>query len=195
MKKQNKKMIMMDERQRSISQKAMIFAYIFLVGCLVVATTVRIILTENIGWEFFAIVGSCVVISISERIMGSVEQPLDYRNRPLPTGKSAADRWARCKNYAVGSSIFGLAFAAVDVLLMLLSEHEVSEWELTQVIFPSLGKVETIIVTAIITFVGMFAISFIFDYVIGEFYKVRTYNKKMAQLDAEENDELNCDNE
>lgn len=176
------------ELSSKIIDKSIIFAFVFLIICLVAATVVRIVSTETIGWELFAIIGASAVILISRRIMGDVEQPLDYRNRPLPTGNSAADRIARCKNYAVGSAVFGLTFAALDIVLMLFGEHELSEHELTQIIFPSLGKIETVIVTSIITFAVMFIISFIFDYLVGEFYKVRAYNKKMAELDAEENE-------
>lgn len=189
MKKVNNEVnLMMDERQSKIIDKSIVIAFVFLNVCLFIATIVRIVRTENIGWEFLAILGSSAVILISRRVMGDIEQPLDYRNRPLPTGKSAKERLVRCQNYAVGSAVFGLTFAVMDVLLMLFGENEFTDIELTQIIFPTLGKTETVVVTAILTFVAMFLISFIFDYLIGEFYKVRLYNKTMAQLDEDENE-------
>ena len=186
--KKDKEIQTIDERQSKIINKSIVFAFIFLMFCLLIATVVRIIQTENIGWELFAIIGASAVILISRRILGDVEQPLDYRNRPLPTGKSFADRFARCKNYAVGSTMFGLTFAVMDIILILFGKHEITDLELTQIIFPSLGKTETVIVTAIISFVVMFIVSFVFDYIVGEFYKVRAYNKIIAKLEAEENE-------
>ncbi len=186
MKANEKNGIGMDERQSQITQKAIVFAYVFLVLCLFVATIYKIATTGDAGWELFAIIGSAAVILISRRLMGDVEQPLDYKNRPLPTGSSKADRLTRCKSYAAGSIIFGLAFAVMDILLIAFGENEVSDYELAEVPFPSLSKEATIAVTAVIAFVTMFLVSFVFDYLVGEFFKVRRYNKLMAQLDEEE---------
>ncbi len=177
-----------DERQNAITNKAVVWGYIFLVICLLAVTIYKIATTSEAGWELFAIIGSAAVILIARNVMGDVEQPLDYKNRPLPTGNSKPERFARIKNYAVGSFFFGLTFAVIDVLLMLLGENEMTEMELTEIIFPSLGKGATIAVTAVISFVSMFIISFIFDYLIGEFYKVKRYNKMIAELDDEEDD-------
>ena len=154
-----------------------------------IATIYKIVTTSEAGWELFAIIGSALVMLIARNIMGDIEQPTDYKNRPLPTGSSKPERIARIKNYAVGSFFFGLTFAVMDVLLMFFGEKELTDMELTEVIFPSLGKGATITVTAVITFVSMFIISFIFDYLIGEFYKVKRYNKMIAELDDEEDDE------
>lgn len=86
---------------------------------------------------------------------------------------------------AVGSVYFGLAFAVMDVLLIAFGENDAVDQELAELIFPELDKGATIAVTAIISFVSMFLVSFVFDYIIGE-WKVKRYNKLMAQLDAEE---------
>lgn len=176
----------MDERQRQITQKAVVFGFIFLVLCMVVVTIYKIATTGDAGWELFAIIVASAVILISRRFMGDVEQPLDYKNRPLPTGPSKAEKLVRCKNYAVGSFFFGLTFAVMDILLIAFGESDVTDLELTQVLFPNLSKGATIAVTAIIAFVTMFLVSFLFEYLIGEFFKVKRYNKMVAQLDAEE---------
>ena len=176
----------MDARQRLITQKAITFGFLFLIACLLIATIYRIATSGDAGWELFAIIGAAIVILVSRRIMVDVEQPLDYKNRPLPTGNSKSDRITRCKNYAVGSGLFGLTFAVMDILLLLFGDHEVSDYELTQLIFPNLSKGTTIIVTALLSFVSFFLVSFVFDYLIGELYKVRRYNKMMSQLDSEE---------
>ena len=178
----------MDERQSQITQKAIVYGYIFLIVCLLTATIYRIVTTGDAGWELFAIIGSVVVVLISRRLLGDVEQPLDYKNRPLPTGSSKAERITRCKNYAVNSTVFGLTFAVMDMLLIAFAEHESSDYELAQIIFPGLSKGITIAVTAVIAFVSMFLVSFVFDYLVGEHFKIKRYNKMMAQLDAEEMD-------
>ncbi|MGM9602191.1 MAG: hypothetical protein ACI3W5_11520 [Faecousia sp.] len=185
-KKETENFVAMDERQSQITQKAIAFGFLFLVACLLIATIYRIATSGNAGWELFAMIGASVVILVSRRIMGDVEQPLDYKNRPLPTGNSKSDRITRCKNYAVGSALFGLAFAVTDILLLLFGEGELGDDELTQLIFPNLSKEATIIVTALLSFVFFFLVSFSFDYLIGEFYKVRRYNQMMSQLDSEE---------
>lgn len=188
MMRENKNITNMDERQSQITQKAVICGFVFLIVCLLIATIYQIATTGDVGWELFAIIGASAVILISRRLMGDVEQPLDYKNRPLPTGYSRKDRVVRCKSYAVGSTFFGLSFAVMDVLLIAFGENEVTDYELTQIIFPELGKAATIALTAVIAFVTMFLVSFVFDYLIGEFFKVKRYNKMLAQLDAEEAD-------
>ncbi|MBR6645139.1 MAG: hypothetical protein IKL21_05185 [Clostridia bacterium] len=188
MKKENNQIKPMDERQSAITNKAIVFAYLFLVLCLFIVTIYKIVTTSEAGWELFAIIGSAAVILIARSIMGDVEQPLDYKNRPLPTGSSKPERIARIKHYAVGSFFFGLTFAVMDVLLMLFGVNEMTDMDLTEVIFPSLGKGTTIAVTAVITFVTMFIVSFIFDYLIGEFYKIKRYNKMIAELDEEDDE-------
>ena len=176
----------MDERQNQILLKAIVCGFIFLIACLFIATIWQIATTGDAGWELFGIIGASAVILIARRVMGDVEQPLDYRNRPLPTGNTKHERLVRCKSYAVGSAIFALAWAVMDILLIGFGSEEVTDFDLAQVIFPSLSREATIAVTAVIAFVTMFLISFLFDYLVGEFYKVRRYNRMLAQLDREE---------
>lgn len=188
MMKNNEKMSIepMDERQSQITQKSIVFAFVFLIICLFVATIYKIVTTGDAGWELFAIVGASAVILIARRLMGDVEQPLDYKNRPLPTGNTKPERMARIKNYVVNSTIFGAVFGVMDIVLMLFSENEVSDYKLTQVIFPNLSEGLTLAITAVVAFVTMFVVSFVFDYLVGEFFKVRRYNKMIAELENEE---------
>lgn len=186
MKRNNFTVEPMDERQNQILMKAIVCGFIFLILCLLTATIWQIAATGDVGWELFGIIGASAVILIARRVMGDVEQPLDYRNRPLPTGNSRADHRVRCKSYAVGSAIFGLTWAVMDILLIGFGSEEVTDFDLAQMIFPSLSRGATIAATAVITFVAMFLISFLFDYLVGEFYKVRRYNRMLAQLDREE---------
>lgn len=176
----------MDERQNQILLKAIVWGFVFLIVCLFTATIWQIAATGDVGWELFGIIGASAVILIARRVMGDVEQPLDYKNRPLPTGNSRAERRTRCKSYAVGSAIFGLTWAVLDVLLIGFGSEEATDFDLAQMIFPSLSREATIAATAVITFVTMFLISFVFDYLVGEYYKVRRYNQMLAWLDREE---------
>lgn len=189
MKKENKRIEGMDERQNQILQKAIVCGYIFLIICLLIATVYRIATTGDAGWELFGIIGASIVIIVARRIMGDIEQPLDYKNRPLPTGSSKSDKMTRCKNYAVDSAIVGLVFSVMDILFLIFGKNDVSDYELAQIIFPNLSKEATIAVTAILSFIIMFLVSFLFEYLIGEFYKVKRYNKMLAQLDSEENNQ------
>lgn len=185
MKKNEFAMEPMDERQRQITLKAVAWGFAFLILCLFAATVYQLAATGDAGWELFGIIGASAVILIARRVMGDVEQPLDYRNRPLPTGSSGADRQARSKSYAIESILFGLVWAAMDVLLIGFGSEAGTEFDLTQMIFPALSRGATTAVTAVITFVTMFGISFVFDYLVGE-AKVRRYNRMLEQLDQEE---------
>ena len=178
----------MDERQKQITGKAIVFGFLFLVVCLLIATIYRIVTSAEAGWELFAIVGASFVIIIARWIMGDIEQPLDHKNRPLPTGNTKPEKRIRCKNYAVGSVLFGAAFGVMDILLLAFGENEVSEKELAELIFPNLNKGLTIAITAVIAFTIMFLISFLFDYIVGE-YKVKRYNAMLAKLDQEEDND------
>lgn len=176
----------MDERQSQITQKSIVVGFLFLVLCLLLATVYKIAKTGEAGWELFAMIGASMVVLISRRIMGDVEQPLDYKNRPLPTGNTKPERMSRIKNYLVNSVVFGAVFGVMDILLLLFSENEVSEQKLTQVIFPNLSEGLTLVVTAILAFAVMFTVSFVFEYLVGEFFKVKHYNKMIAELESEE---------
>ena len=183
---QNKSVPVMDERQKEITQKAIVFGFFFLILCLLIATVHRIVTTGEAGWELFSIIGSSIVILLARRLLGDVEQPTDLMNRPLPTGNSKADRRCRCKSYVLGSLIFGLTFGVMDILVIKFGTAGTEELALTEYLFPQLSAGMTLAVTALIAFASAFLISFLFDYLVGEYVKVRRYNKLMAQLDAEE---------
>jgi membrane protein YdbS with pleckstrin-like domain len=176
----------MDERQKQITTQAVTNGFIFLVVCMVIAMVFDIAKTGDVGWELWGLIGASVVIIISRRIMGDVEQPKDIWNRPLPTGSSKQDRNARKKNYAADSAIFALVCAGMDILLMSAGAEDTADYELTVLLFPNLEKWVAVAVSAVIAFVSMFIISYIFDYLIGEKFTVKRYNKMIAELDSEE---------
>ena len=109
--------------------------------------------------------------------------------RPLPLGSTREDKRARIKNYLLESVIFALACAVMDILLIATGRDDVTDMEIAEILFPSLGKVATVAVTAVIAFVVMLVISFIFEYIIGEKFKVKKYNKLLKALDEEDEEE------
>ncbi len=179
----------MDERQKEIRLKAIAFGGVFVVLCLIIAIAVDIVNTGDVGWEFWALIGASFVVVISRRIMGDVEAPKDFFDRSLPTGDTKEDRRYRKMDYARKSALFAGVFAVMDVLLIGFGAEELTDLVLTEMLFPSLGHAATTAVTAVIVFVTMFVISYVCEYLIGEYYKVKTYNRLMAELDAEEDGE------
>ncbi len=132
---------MIDERQKLIGIQSLANAGIFMMICVIISGAYKIATTGVPGWEFWSMLGACVVMLVSRRLLGDVEQPKDIMNRPLPVGNSREDRNARKKNYAIQSAIFAFACAAMDIMLFAFGEHEYIDMEMTQYFFPSLSKV------------------------------------------------------
>lgn len=175
----------MDERQILITTKAMAWAFVFLFACIIVAMFYNIFTTGEAGWEFWAMLGSALVILVARRILGDVEQPKNVMGKPLSTGSSKKERNARKKDYALQSLIFAAVCAGMDILLIGFGKDEITDLELTQTLLPGLPHGLTVAITAVIAFVTMFLISYLFEYLIGEFYKVRKYNQMLSELDDE----------
>lgn len=176
----------LDERQVLIGQKAVGFAGIFLMICMGVATVYNIATKDSPGWEFWALIGACFVIIISKRILGDIEQPKSITGKLLPTDSSKKSKFIRIKDYCMQSVVFGLACAVMDILLMLFGEHDFVDAQLTEIIFPSLSKFPTVIITALLAFASAFIISFISEFIIGEFYKIKKYNKMLSTFEDDE---------
>ena len=174
----------MDERQKQIQTQAMAWGYVFYSVCLVVAMIVRLIKTEEMGWEFYAILCGCGVILLARRILGDVEQPKDLWGKPQPTGSSKEDRKVRKKDYALGSCIFAGSCMVMEILLISFGKTS-SDLELTQYLFPTLSKGAAIALFAVMSFAVIFLISFVFTYFISENFKVKRYNKMLAELDED----------
>lgn len=175
----------MDERQKQITVKAMAMAGAFLCLCVSISMIYKVITTENLGWEFWALLGCALVTVISRRLMGDIEPPKSITDKPLPTGNSKRERRIRQKDYALQSVLFALVCAGMDVLLISFGKDDVTDYDLTTVLFPELGRTATIALTALIAFVSMFIISYIVEYLVGEKYKVKKYNQMLAMLEEE----------
>lgn len=176
----------MDERQLQISTKAMACGFVFLFACIIIAMFYNIFTTGEAGWEFWAMLGSTLVILIARRILGDVEQPRNLMGKPLPTGSSKNERQLRKKDYALQSLIFAAVCTVMEVLLISFGKEENTDISITQTLLPGLPHLLTVVITAVLTFAVMFLISYSFEYLLGEKYKVRKYNQMLAELDADE---------
>ena len=189
MKQKNNNTNIMDDRQTQINDKSLAFAGIFTLICLIIATIVRVVRTDNIGWEFFAALGYCVVFIICNRIYGNIEQPKDIFGRLLPTGNSKNEKNARKRDYALGSLLLAAFYTVLDIIFFTSGEEAVADFEFTEKLFPGLSNIGVIAATAVSSFVLSFIIFYIVDCLIGEKIKVRRYNKMIAELN-EEDDEI-----
>lgn len=162
-----------DERQKLIFLKSAAITGGFLVLCVIASMIYKLIVTGDPGWEFWSLIGCSAVMLLSRRFLGDIEAPKDIMDRPLPTGSSKGERRIRKRDYALKSCIFALTWAVMDILLFAFGENELTDMELTEFLFPSLSKGATIAVTAVIAFVSMFVISYIFEYLICEKYKIK----------------------
>lgn len=175
-----------DERQQLINLKVCSAAGIFLALCLGVSTGYKLYTTGDIGWEFWTLLGACLVAIISRRVFGDIEQPKSIGGKLLPTGSGKADKKARKTDYTLRSLEFAVVCTVMDVLLVTTGKDEVTDYKIAETLFPALDKTATIILTAVISFVIAFIISYIFDYIVGENFKVKKYNKMIAELDGED---------
>ena len=176
----------MDERQIQITLKAMGWGGLFLGLCVVASMIYKIIVHEDGGWEFWALLGTAFVIGFTRKRMGDVDQPLDLFNKPLPTGSSKKERLIRIKDYILQSLVFAAGYTVLDILLITFGKDETTDLSIAQTLFPNVSMVTAVVITAVITFVSIFVISCIIEYLAGELYTIPRYNKMLAELDGDE---------
>jgi ABC-type Fe3+ transport system permease subunit len=186
--KEKKNFKLLDERQNQIVQKAFANGYVFLVVYLIGIILYKFATDGDPIWELIGVLASALIVVVSRRLMGDIEQPVDYLNRPLPTGSSKPEKQKRFKSYLINSIMFGLGFAVMDVILLLSVGYDFLEHEVIKEILPNVNNTLTIALSAIAVFAAGFIVSFIFEYLIGECYEVKRYNKMISQLDKEENE-------
>ena len=177
--------VIVDERQKQIRGKAGAIAGGFAICCVLAAMIYRMAKTDSIGWEFWCLIGTAFVYAIACRVFGDIEHPKSILNKPLPLGDTKEEKRIRKKDYAFGSAIFATACAVMDIILFSAGKEDMAEYEFIRSYFPSLDKTQTIVLTAVFAFVSMFLISYLFDYLVGE-YKVRKYNETMKELDEDQ---------
>lgn len=186
--KKKKQTEQMDERQLQINAKALCWGGGFLALCVIISMIWKLISTESLGWEFFALGGASLVIAISSNLMGNIEQPRNLFMKPLPTSSTKEDRKIRKLSY----SLEGLTFASVctvgEILFFIFAEKEGSDLSLVETIFPGFPPVLGVIISAVISFGITFGLSWVVDYLIGEKFIVARYNKMLSELDSDEDE-------
>lgn len=180
----------LDERQQLISLKAIRNAFFALIACLSVSMIYKAIRFSDPGWEFWAIIAACFVILISRRVLGDIERPKDFFGRPMPLGNTKEDKWARKKSYFADSLVFASVCCVMDVLVFLGGKDGGLDTGLAEMLFPSFHPYLTVAITAAVTFIGMFFISYVFDYIIGEKFKVKKYNEICRMLEEDDENDL-----
>ncbi|MGI6607431.1 MAG: hypothetical protein ACOX1F_00415 [Erysipelotrichaceae bacterium] len=184
--KESKNLLSMDERQIQIVQKACANGFVFLILYLIAIIVYKVVKGGDPIWEIIGVLVAAFIVIVSRRLMGDVEQPLDYLNRPLPTGNSKSEKLKRFKSYLIDSILFGLGFAVMDVGVFLLGGDDFLEHEMVKKIFSKMSGLSAIVLSAVVVFCTAAVISLILEYLIGEYYNVRRYNKMIAELDKEE---------
>lgn len=186
-KKQNYAVV--DERQKQIRSKAGVVSGAFLLICIIISGIYNIAVTGDPGWELWALIGYPIVFGISCHFLGDIEQPRDVMGRPLPVGKSPSDKKARMKNYVLESVIFALACAVMDVILIGFGANDITEFELVKKIFPNMTHIPVVIITSVFSFIIMFLMSLLVEYLVDEKFRVPKYNKTMEALQNDDDEE------
>lgn len=175
----------LDERQQMINTKAVAAGGVFMMVCICVSMIWRLVTTEELGWEFWSLIGCCLVILIARRAMGDVQPPKSILDKPLPTGNSREERRFRKRDYACKSLIFAGTCAVMDVVLVWAGKEDVADLELVKALFPQLDMIWLVVLSAVLAFAVTFGISWVAEYLVGE-HTVKRYNKMLAELDEDE---------
>lgn len=178
-------MPVMDERQREISGKALNIAGAFLALCMVIAVICDLIISGEPGWELFALVGACLVFLIANKKLGDIQPPKSWTGKNLPTGDSPEDKAQRRKSYVMNSLLIGGVFAVMDIILFVIGKEDLAELEIVKKLIPNGSFAVLVGATALLSFVSLFAVSLLVDYLYHEKYELRAYRKMLAQLDEE----------
>ncbi len=176
----------LDERQQLITLKAIRNAFFVLIAFILISMIYKIITVGSVGWELIALIIASVVIIVTRKMSGEVDEPRNVWNKPMPLGSSKKDRRARKISYLVDSLIFATICTALDVVIFLFDSDSVDA-ELIETFFPGVNITIVAVVFSIVSFIIMFAISYVFEYVVGEKFKVKKYNEAYSKMDDEEN--------
>lgn len=173
----------MDERQQNITGKALNIAGAFLALCMIIAVICDLILSGEPGWELFALVGSCIVFLIANKKLGNIQAPKNWYGKELPTGDSREDKTTRRNSYIIDSLLLGGTFTLTETLLMVFGKDDLAELEMVKSLIPNGSYGLLVVVTALLTFVIIFGISFLVNYLFHEKYEVKAYRKMLSDLE------------
>ena len=175
----------MDERQIQITVKALAISGIFLGLCIAASMIYKMVALEIFGWEFWALVGACLVFVCARGSLGDVEQPKNFMNKPIPTGNTPEERRIRKKDCAIQSLMFAGFCTALDILLVVFGGREITENDLSMIFAPVLGKGLSIAISLVVSIGLRFIITYLVYYMIIDKYKVKKYNDMIDQLEED----------
>ena len=172
-----------DERQKAIQEKAGAFAGFFLMCVVGVVMIYKVIVYETLGWEFWALIGYCVVLAIVNSI-SNIEAPKNFMGKSLPTGNTKEEKKTRRISYFFDGLAFSLFCTVMDILLFVTDDEMLSDMEFVKELLPNLEGVALIAVTAMFSFVVGLICGYAVSAAFGAF-QVRRYNKMLAEFDEE----------
>ncbi len=175
----------MDERQKEITGKALNLAGAFLALCLLIAVVCDLIIKGEPGWELFALISSCIVFLIANKKLGNIQAPKSWCGKELPTGDSREEKAERRKSYIINSLLIGGTFTLTETLLLLFGKDDLAELEMVKSLIPNGSYGLLVVVTALLTFVIFFGISFLVNYLFHEKYEVKAYRKMLSDLEED----------
>jgi hypothetical protein len=158
----------LDERQeRSIGNAGGIISLITFFY-LLIEITYKYVSTKDIlscNWEIVLLIIILFIFTVATRKQKELNLPKSIFGRTLPTEKTKAARKNRVISYSLSSLFFAVSIIVLTVVFSLLGVEEVYS-----ILFLSLE------------FVGLFIISFILDYVLGE-HRCKKYNHWLETID------------
>lgn len=172
-----------DERQQEITRRALNFAGAFLALCLLIAVICDLVIYREPGWELFALVGSCIVFLIANKKLGNIQPPKSWHGTDLPTGDTPEEKSARKTSYIIDALIISGSFAVVETLLMIFTKDSLAELEMVRAFLPSGDYGLLVTLTAVLSFLILFGISFLVNYLYHEKYELKAYRKMLAELE------------
>ena len=175
----------MDERQEEISRRAWNLAGAFLALCLVIAVICNLILTRDPGWELFALIGGCFVFLIANKKLGNIQAPKSWIGKELPTGDSPEEKSTRRSSYLLNSLLISGTFTVMEILMMAFGKDELAELEMVKSLIPNGSYGLLVTITALLTFVIFFGISFSVNYLYHEKYELKAYRKMLSDLEED----------
>lgn len=175
----------MDERQKEITGKALNLAGAFLALCLLIAVVFDLIITGEPGWELFALVGSCLVFLISNKVLGNIEAPKSWCGKELPVGDKPEDKATRRNSYLINALLIGGTFTLVETLLMVLGKEDLAELEMVKTLIPNGSYGLLVAVSAALSFAILFGVAFLVNYLYHEKYELKAYRKMLSDLEED----------
>ncbi len=174
-----------DERQELINQRAFANVGIFLFAAVLFMMIYKLCTTDSMPWEFWAVIGSALIILITNKVMGNVEEPKTFLGFDLPLGNSKQDKNKRRKAYFTEALVYAFGMTVIDILVFVFAGEDTLDFDFISQLLDSMGKTGVIVISAVFSFVLTLVIAYIIEAICGR-YKVHQYKKMIAEFDSDE---------